>query len=96
MKGEFAPYLATVLPSVLSMAALSPEMGVSGQENLAELTDVLKEVTPASSTGGEKMNVVTDEIEEKDVALQMISVFIDEVPEVCYEYISQLSQLLMA
>ena len=42
------------------------------------------------------MNVVTDEIEEKDVALQMISVFIDEVPEVCYEYISQLSQLLMA
>ena len=95
MKSEFAPYLATVLPSVLQMAALNPEMGVAGQENLAELTDVLKEVTP--STGeGEKMNVVTDEIEEKDVALQMISVFIDEVPEVCFDYISQLSQLLMA
>ena len=30
MKGEFAPYLASVLPSVLNMAALSPEMGVSG------------------------------------------------------------------
>lgn len=96
MKGEFAPYLAGVLPSVLSMAALSPEMGVSGQENLAELTDVLKEVTPAASGEEKKLNVVTDELEEKDVALQMLSVFIDEVPEVCYDYISQLSTLLMA
>lgn len=42
------------------------------------------------------MNVVTDELEEKDVALQMLSVFIDEVPEVCYDYIDQISKLLMA
>ena len=98
MKSEFGPYLARVLPSVLSMAALNPEMGVAGSDNLAELTDVLKEVTPAgpATTGDKAMNVVTDEIEEKDVALQMLSVFIDEVPEVCYDYIGQLSTLLMA
>jgi len=97
MKAEFAPYLTSVLPSVLSMAALNPEMGISGQETLAELTDVLREVTPAKAEGGEKtMNVMTDEIEEKDVALQMLSVFIDEVPEVCYDYIEQISKLLLA
>ena len=76
-----------ILPSVLSMAALNPEMGIAGQDTLAELTDVLKEVTPdqAESGEGKAMNVVTDEIEEKDVAMQMLSVFIDEVPEVCYD-----------
>ena len=47
MKNEFSKYLPSVLPSVLQMAALNPEMGISGQDTLAELTDVLKEVTPA-------------------------------------------------
>ena len=42
------------------------------------------------------MNVVTDEIEEKDVALQMISVFVDEVPEVCYDYLADLSKIVMS
>jgi len=97
MKSEFAQYLPSVLPSVLSMAALNPAMGIQGQETLAELTDVLKEVTPAATGDGEKtMQVVTDEIEEKDVALQMLAVFIDEVPEVCYDYIDQVSKLLIA
>mmetsp|Transcript_19732 Transcript_19732/g.24345 ORF Transcript_19732/g.24345 Transcript_19732/m.24345 type:complete len:515 (+) Transcript_19732:1395-2939(+) len=96
MKAEFAPYLPRVLPSLLQMAALNPEMGISGQEQLADLTDVLKEVTPAGAGEGEKgMNVVTDEIEEKDVALQMIAVFIEEVPEVCYDYIADLSKMIM-
>jgi len=69
MKEEFGQYLPQVLPSVLSMAALNPEMGISGQDTLAELTDVLAEVTPASSEAGGSMQVMTDEIEEKDVAL---------------------------
>ena len=34
---------------------------------------------------------MTDEIEEKDVAIQMVSVFIDEVPEICYDFADQLS-----
>ena len=49
---------------------------------------MLKEVAPAKTDGeGNKMQVVTDEIEEKDVAIQMLSVFIDEVPQVCYDYV---------
>jgi hypothetical protein len=30
MKEEFGAYLPEVLPSVLSMAALKPEMGIAG------------------------------------------------------------------
>ena len=69
------------------MAALNPEMGIAGQDTLAELTDVLAEVTPASTETGGNMQVVTDEIEEKDVALQMISVFIDEAPDKIFDHV---------
>ena len=80
------------------MAALNPEMGVQGQENMAELTDVLNEVKPSAGEGeeGAKLNIVTDEIEEKDVALQMLSVFIDEVPEICYDYVEPIGKILLA
>lgn len=97
MKEEFGAYLPEVLPSVLSMAALKPEMGIAGQDTLAELTDVLAEVTPSNAEAGEgKMQVVTDEIEEKDVALQMLSVFIDEVPDKIFDHVEQLSALLLS
>ena len=83
MKSEFGPYLNQVLPSVLSMAALEPAMSVQGNDTMSAITDVLNEVTP--ETGEAKTaNVMTDEIEEKDVAIQMLNVFIDEVPELCY------------
>jgi len=42
------------------------------------------------------MQVVTDEIEEKDVALQMLSVFIDEVPDKIFDHVEQLSALLLS
>ena len=62
---------------------------------MAAITDVLNEVTPA--TGEAKTaNVMTDEIEEKDVAIQMLNVFIDEVPELCYQYIDQISRILLS
>ena len=89
MKEEFAPYLPQILPGIFNMASLDPTMGVSGQDGLANLTDVLREVTPATDLKGEEMNtnVVTDEIEEKDIGIQMLAVFIDEVPDACYDHI---------
>ena len=47
------------------MATLQPKMGVAGQDQLAELTDVLNEVKP-SDDKEKKVSVVTDEIEEKE------------------------------
>jgi hypothetical protein len=46
MKEKFAPYLKDVLPSVFSMANLNPEMGISGQDALADLADVITELRP--------------------------------------------------
>lgn len=56
--------------------------------NPVDLVDVLNEVKPASQK--EKMtsmNINTDEIEEKDVAIQMLSVFIDELGAGYAEYV---------
>ena len=39
---------------------------------------------------------MTDEIEEKDVAIQMLEVFIEEVPEVCFDHVDHLSALLLS
>ena len=93
MKEAFAPYLPAVLPGIFSMATLDPEMGVSGQEEFANLTDVLKEIKTDGTDKG--VNIVTDEIEEKDVAIQMLAVFIDEVGVGCFDYIEPMSKILL-
>jgi hypothetical protein len=101
MKTAFAPYLKDVLPGIFSAATLNPEMGISGQEGLASLTDVLSEVNPsAKGVEGEesvnKMNVVTDEIDEKDVAIQMLAVFIDELGVGYIDWVEQTATVLLA
>ena len=95
MKEGFSPYLPAVLPGVFSMATLNPEMGVSGMDQFANLTDVLKEVK-SDGTGEKGVNIVTDEIEEKDVAIQMLAVFIDEVGVGCFDYIEPMSKILLS
>ena len=59
------------------MATLKPSMGVEGQGE-AGLNDVLQELG-SGEEGAKKSNVMTDEIEEKDSALQMLIVFIEEL-----------------
>lgn len=86
MKGHFAKYLPYVLPSIFSMATLNPKMGVSGQDALFELSDVLNEVKPTDEKD-KKTGIVTDELEEKETAIQMLSVFIDELGESYFEYV---------
>ena len=95
MKEEFSPYLPAVLPGIFSMATLNPEMAVSGMEEFANLKDVLKEVK-SDGTGEKGVNIVTDEIEEKDVAIQMLAVFIDEVGVGCFDYIEPMSKILLS
>jgi len=98
MKASFAPYLKDILPSIFTMATLNPEMGISGQDQLADLTDVLTEVNPTHTDGtaSAKMNVVTDELEEKDVAIQMLAVFIDELGSAFADYVEPTSKILLA
>lgn len=79
------------------MATLNPEMGISGMDASASITDVLQELKPETGDGDEKKaNIVTDEIEEKDVAIQMLSVFIDELGVAFAEYVEPASRVLLA
>lgn len=93
MKQKFAPYLKDIMPAILSTANLKPQMGVEGT-GAAELTDVLNEIKPDGET--KKTNIMTDEIDEKDTAIQMLIVFVEELGAGCFEYISQISQILLA
>jgi hypothetical protein len=75
------------------MAALNPEMGVSGGDKLAQMTDVLSEIHGDGETN--KINLVTSEIEEKDVAIQMLAVFIDECGAGYAPWIEQTGTILL-
>ena len=44
------------------------QMGVSGGDGLAKMTDVLAELNEDGASGA-KLNIHTDEVEEKDVAI---------------------------
>ena len=59
-----------------------------------ELTDVLNEVKP-DDKADKKASIVTDEIEEKETAIQMLSVFIDELGEGYIDYVPQTAQVLL-
>ena len=87
MKQNFTPYLKDIMPNILSMATLKPTMGIEGA-GAAELTDVMEEIRPE---GEKKVSIMTDEIEEKDTAIQMLIVFIEELGAGCFAYLEQVS-----
>lgn len=93
MKGDFAPFLNEIMPPILSTASLKPTMGIEGT-GAAELTDVLNEIKPEGQ-GEKKTNVMTDEIDEKDTAIQMLIVFLEELGTACFPFFSQLAPILL-
>lgn len=96
MKKEFTPYLGQVLPSIFAMATLNPEMSIQGNVSSGDLVDVLSEVKPSEKTGDKHgFTVTTDEIEEKDVAIQMLAVFIDELGGGFAEFVEPTSRILL-
>ena len=78
------------------MATLNPEMSIKGKDVHGEISDVLNEVKPHKD-GEEriKFSISTDEIEEKDVAIQMLSVFIDELGGGFADYVEPSSHILL-
>ncbi len=79
MKQDFAPYLNLILPSVFTMATLNPEMSISGSNYGGGLTDVLHEMNPNDNDSKKNLNVNTQETDEIDEAVKMLSAFIDEL-----------------
>ena len=98
MKKEFTPYLKDVIPSLFQMATLNPAMGIQGRDQLGEIGDVLSEIKPAAGDESKKhtFSITTDEIEEKDVAIQMLAVFIDELGAGFADYVEPTSNILLS
>jgi len=45
LKQDFVPYLSLILPQVLQIASLNPEMGIEGLPNATEgLVDLMNEL----------------------------------------------------
>lgn len=95
MKKDFAPFLSAVVPSLFQMATLNPEMSIQGFEKAGDLVDVLSEIKPVDKSE-KQININTDETEEKDVAIQMLTVFIDELGGAFAEYIEPTSKILLS
>lgn len=98
MKKEFTPFLGHVLPSVFAMATLNPEMSIQGSVASGDIVDVLSEVKPASKSDekSKQFSITTDEIEEKDVAIQMLAVFIDELGSGFADWVEPTSRILIS
>jgi len=95
LKKDFVVFLPRVIPSLFALATLNPETGVQGFLTSASITDVLQEAsTNIDSTT--KININTDETEEKDVAIQMLAVFIDELEGGFADYIEPTSKILLS
>lgn len=92
MKEKFTPYLDKVLPHILQQASLKAEMKISGQDEGTDIEGMLEEV---GTTSTKKTNIMTDEIEEKDSAIQMLVVFIDELGKGFAPYIEEVGKILM-
>lgn len=99
MKKDFAPYLADVLPPIFAVANLKPTMGIAGSDAVGDLNDVVKELQskPACEHDHQekKGHVHTDETEEKDVALGMLAVFIDELGAGFSQYVEPVSEIIL-
>ena len=63
----------------------------------SDLVDLLNEVKPGSVGKKEgRINITIDEIEEKDVAIQMLTVFIDELGAGFADYVEPTSKILLS
>lgn len=99
MKKDFIPFLKDVIPSLFQMATLNPEMGIAGSDKVGDINDVLSEIKPAQPSKDHKdghFTITTDEIEEKDVAIQMLAVFVDELGSGFAEYVEPTSKILLS
>lgn len=80
------------------MATLNAEMSIQGNDKVGDIADVLSEVKPAdknNTADKHKFSITTDEIEEKDVAIQMLAVLIDELGAGFADWVEPTSRILI-
>ena len=89
---DFVPFLDALHPSFLKMAASIPGMSVaSGNQKVEEIEDLLKYV----SGEPEQTEITTTEIEEKEIAIQMIAVFAVELGGNYARFVEEASGMIL-
>lgn len=83
LQKDFAPYLSKMIPGVFKIAEAMPVMGIEGLTT-GSLDSVLKEVSNAPE---DETDLLTSEIEEKSMALQMLQVFATYLEELYAPYV---------
>ena len=68
-------------------------MKIQGQEEGTDIEGMLEEV---GNVKDKKANIMTDEIEEKDSAIQMLIVFIEELGVGFAPYIEEVAKIFLA
>ena len=91
LEKEFAAYLPRVVPGLLKIAGAMPGMGVSSGLKTGSLESILREVS--GSTSG-KLELSTSEIEEKEMALQMLQVFCVQLEEKYAPYVEETTRIV--
>lgn len=92
MEQDFAPYLPQIIPPLLNQSALKPSVGVSGEEG--DILSFLSEVRVGPE--GNTIGIKSDELEDKNVAIQMLTVIIEEMKDSYAPYIHQTSELFVS
>lgn len=77
------------------MALLNPKVKMGDEEH--DIEDMLKEIRTESKDGqAKKVNLNSDEIEDKDTAIQMLTVFVEELGSSFAKYIEKTSEILLS
>ncbi len=101
LKSELVPYTEMLVPSLLKLAASVPGISISTAKNgtTVDLEKAAKELTETSmpdKEGKRKMvHVTTTDIEEKEAAINMLGVMIDELGGYLDKYVESFSQIVL-
>lgn len=92
MEKEFAVIMPEIMPEIFNMASLQPKVtaGETGDDILQFLSE--------KDEGADKkvFSVESDELEEKNIGIQMLSVIIDELKELYAPYVEKTSELFLS
>ena len=91
LEKDFAAYLPRVVPSLLKIAGSMPGMGVSSSLKTGSLESILREVSGKTEN---KLDLSTSEIEEKEMALQMLQVFSVQLEEKYAPYVEETTRIV--
>lgn len=92
MEKEFAQYASEIIPEIFKMASLKASLKVQGTGD-----DILRYLTEAETDTGKKgVTVSSEELEEKNIGIQMLCVFIDELEELYAPYVDETSKLFLS